>query len=96
MNVSTNRSILDSVTIVSILRIYFTINLDFRNPDFIWPASEATEWTLIEVNVAIVCGMECPAPSHAITFMHSIINVNSSMSPLLKTNHDPRSSRPGP
>lgn len=74
---------------MSILRIHFTVNLDFRNPDFIWPASEATEWTLIEVNVAIVCGMASPPlPFHmpswsCITSLTSISACLPSLKPIM-------------
>jgi len=60
---STDRFVFDSVTGVSIFRIYFTIIIDFRDPDFLWPASQATKWTLVEVNIAIVCGTAVTSPS---------------------------------
>lgn len=42
------------------MRLYFTIKLDFSNPDVIWLASQEMNWTIVEVNIAIVCGTTAP------------------------------------
>ncbi|KAJ0122137.1 hypothetical protein J7T55_002649 [Diaporthe amygdali] len=43
------------VTIVSVVRLHFILNLDFKNPDVIWLASQEMNWTITEINVAVIC-----------------------------------------
>ncbi|KAI3395580.1 hypothetical protein diail_1092 [Diaporthe ilicicola] len=43
------------VTIVSVVRLHFIRKLDFKNPDVIWLASQEMNWTITEINVAVIC-----------------------------------------
>ncbi|KAH7176119.1 hypothetical protein EDB81DRAFT_771947 [Dactylonectria macrodidyma] len=43
------------VTVISVIRLIFVINLDLESPDIIWNPSDAVMWTGVEVNIATVC-----------------------------------------
>lgn len=63
-----DKSLLYSVTIVSVVRLHFILNLDFKNPDVIWLASEEMNWTITEINVAVICGTSLAG--HSYTYLH--------------------------
>lgn len=64
----TDRPVSDSVTIISGFRLHFLLNLDFSNPDVIWLASEEMNWSIVEVNIAVVCG-ELASPSNILSLL---------------------------
>ncbi|PNP52283.1 hypothetical protein FNYG_15856 [Fusarium nygamai] len=48
------------VTIISIIRLFFILNLDLKSPDVTWNISNSLIWSNVEANIAIVC---CCLPS---------------------------------
>ncbi|KAF4445629.1 integral membrane protein [Fusarium austroafricanum] len=48
------------VTIISIIRLVFILNLDLKSPDVTWNITNTLIWSYVETNIAIVC---CRLPS---------------------------------
>ncbi|TLD09701.1 hypothetical protein PspLS_11376, partial [Pyricularia sp. CBS 133598] len=44
-----------SVTIASIIRFSYVLNLDLQSPDVTWNIIPAFYWTIVETNIAIIC-----------------------------------------
>ncbi|KAJ6439443.1 integral membrane protein [Purpureocillium lavendulum] len=51
------------VTVVSVVRLSYLLRGDLTNPDITWNFVDIGLWSIIEGNIAIVCGMASPLPS---------------------------------
>lgn len=49
-----------SVTIVSVVRLWSLVHVNLEDPDVTWNAVDAALWTIVEVNISILCCM-CPS-----------------------------------
>ncbi|KAM5528463.1 hypothetical protein FOXYSP1_18944 [Fusarium oxysporum f. sp. phaseoli] len=63
------------VTIISIIRLVFILNLDLKSPDVTWNISNSLIWSSVEVNIAIVCSGCLPSlkPLYSIA-LNGIVN----------------------
>lgn len=52
----TNTVILQSVTIISVIRLNYLLKLNLNDPDVTWNFVDVGLWSVLEANIAMICG----------------------------------------